>query len=128
MMARSIARRVAVVALGWAACAASPSLAQEPTPVWTTAITQADFDRLYPPAALENGQSGEVNLGRRINEEGGLVCAVVRQEPEGWGFAEAALGLAAVLRAGPQMSDGSPSVDQDVELDFVFDTGAKAPE
>ncbi len=127
MIARSTVRLLAAACcLGWAACAASPAQAEEATPVWDRAPTQADYDLAYPRAALVSRTSGGVSLACRIDAEGALSCSVVSEEPADAGFGDAALTLAGVMRAAPEMSDGRSSENEEVELQILFDPGPEA--
>jgi hypothetical protein len=56
----------------------------------------------------------------RIAFDGRLACSVASETPSAWGFGGAALSLAEVMRAAPRMSDGGPSANETVNLEFMF--------
>lgn len=64
--------------------------------------------RHYPARTLERGVEGVVTLDCLVTVEGRLVCAVASETPSGWGFAQAALRIAAEHRMIPATRSGIP--------------------
>jgi TonB family protein len=100
--------------------AAQPGGSASASPIWDRQPDEDDFARVYPIRALDRGVSGEVRLDCVIQYDGRVDCEVVEESPVNYGFARAALSLAERMRAGPRMSDGSPSANQSVRLPFNF--------
>jgi protein TonB len=65
-----------------------------------------DLGRYYPRRAREMGHQGEVVLACLVSAEGALACTVESESPAGWGFAAAALDIAADHRMAPATQDG----------------------
>lgn len=93
---------------------------RDASPLWDREPTQADYDRYYPARALRRGLVGRVEVDCRIAFDGRLACSVASETPSAWGFGGAALSLAEVMRAAPRMSDGGPSANETVNLEFMF--------
>jgi hypothetical protein len=89
-------------------------------PIWDRAPSQSDYDRFYPGRALRRDLAGRVEVDCRIAFDGRLACAVASEYPTAWGFGGAALALAELMRAAPRMTDGGPSANETVNLEFVF--------
>jgi TonB family protein len=74
-------------------------------PAWLKTPTQADRDGAYPAAA--KGQGGGAAIDCAVTDDGALAdCKVTAETPEGSGFGEAALRLAAQYRMKPISSGG----------------------
>lgn len=74
---------------------------------WASAPTLWDVKDAYPPAAWEQGVSGEVVLDCTLQSNGTLSrCRVDSEAPTGYGFATAAMQLAAGFR-GPENQSGA---------------------
>lgn len=93
---------------------------QRGRPVWVRQPSADDFERLYPSRARSVNQQGQVTLACVINAEQRLQCEVVSENPAGWGFGRAALGLSQRLIARPLLADGSPAEGAAFELPFDF--------
>lgn len=66
-----------------------------------------DLQRYYPRRALQAGVEGFVVLDCRVSVVGTLGCSVISETPSNWGFAEAALRIAADHQMQPAMSGGT---------------------
>lgn len=66
-----------------------------------------DLARYYPRRALAREVEGAVTLDCLVSTAGRLSCNVVSETPNGWGFGEAALRIAADHRMAPAMRDGA---------------------
>lgn len=89
-------------------------------PVWLSRPGAREFERFYPPRALDRGREGRVTLDCRVGVSGALSCAVARETPEGWGFGAAALKIAPSFRIAPRMEDGRPTEGGTVRVDLTF--------
>jgi len=90
---------------------AAPPAVSAPDPVITSPHwlhRPSDLSRYYPGRALERGKTGEVQLECRVGVEGRLSCRIVSVTPDGWGFGEAALRIAAEHQMAPAMENGVP--------------------
>jgi protein TonB len=65
-----------------------------------------DFERYFPPRALERGVSARVVLDCTVAADGRVGCNVASEEPAGWGFGEASLRAARHFRVAPATSNG----------------------
>lgn len=65
-----------------------------------------DLARYYPARALARGIEGSVVLDCRVSAAGALSCSVTDETPPNWGFAAAALRIAADHRMAPATRDG----------------------
>ncbi len=89
---------------------ASVSAPRLAVPVWEARPDVADYERFYPSAAVADGIAGSAALDCLVGEDGRLRCVVVREEPEGYGFGQAALRVADEFRMALQLEDGTPTV------------------
>lgn len=63
----------------------------------------------YPQPALRSGIEGRVFLELLVDHNGNVQgISILREEPEGWGFGESALGAFAGLRGEPALLNGKP--------------------
>jgi periplasmic protein TonB len=107
-----------VVALLLAIVAASTAQALTLRPDWIRTPSGDDILRLYPAKARAEGVTGTAVISCVVRPSGNLrECSVVRQEPSGWGFGEAALRLALVFRLRPP-GEGAPPQRIDVPIRF----------
>ena len=90
---------------------------------WIARPAAADYARLYPPRAMDNGVSGRVVLDCLVDGQGALSCAVVSEDPPGYGFGNAALRLAQSFRAAPQTTDGRPTGGGRVRVPITWRIG-----
>lgn len=90
-------------------------------PVWRAQPSRRDVERNYPTDALYDHVTGNVVLQCLVRgEDGGLLCVVLSEDPEGRGFGEAALKVAQSYRAGPELQDGSPSSGARIRIIVAF--------
>jgi outer membrane biosynthesis protein TonB len=90
-------------------------------PVWRAQPSRRDVERHYPADSLYDHVTGNVILQCLVRaEDGGLLCVVVSETPEGRGFGEAALKVAQSYRAGPELQDGSPSAGARIRIMVAF--------
>lgn len=117
------------VVLAWSAgVAAAPSAPVTTPPRVLFAPPPATVVRMFPKAALQAGVPGEVVLDCRVSRAGRLAdCQVRRAAPEGMGFEQAAMEVAAEYRLSPLLVDGRPSDGGVVRLPIRFDLGGAAP-
>jgi len=91
-----------------APAAAAPS---EPVvitnPVWVE--RPRNPERFYPRQAFMRGIAGEVVLQCDVDTDGRMSCVVASETPEGQGFGEAALRIAAAHVMRPATQNGAPS-------------------
>jgi protein TonB len=102
---------------------AEPTAAPAPVitnPVWLSRPGAREFERYYPPRALERGREGRVTLDCIVGANGAIACAVARETPEGWGFGAAALKIAPSFRLAPRMEDGRATEGGTVRVDLAF--------
>jgi len=91
-------------------------------------ITNPDWARkpdgalmVWPAAAYRAHVNGSVVLQCIVTEEGRLKpCAVVQENPSGWGFGDAALSFAATFSMRPQMIDGQPASGARMQVPIDF--------
>lgn len=83
-----------------------PSLQTISDPHWLR--RPRDLQRYYPPRALRLGVEGSVLLDCLVATTGHLRCSVISETPADWGFAAAALRIAADHQMTPAMRDGAP--------------------
>jgi protein TonB len=87
-----------------------------PAPPAPPQITAADFikrpdgaayARFYPSRAMEREKTGSVQLRCQVLASGRLTnCAILDEEPSGWGFGEASVRIAREFQVRPQTEDG----------------------
>ena len=66
-------------------------------------------DLVFPPLALRSGIAGRVMLELFVDRNGEVQhVRILREEPEGWGFGEAAQRVFAGRRGSPAVVDGGP--------------------
>lgn len=77
---------------------------------WTATADKATADGLYPAKAKAAGiKVGRASLKCVIGQRGELAdCSVVKEDPPGLGFGEAALKIAEHFRINPWSTDGRP--------------------
>ncbi len=73
---------------------------------WEASPGGPSFARHFPPRAVADGVSGVATLDCVIKPDRRLDCVVASEEPEGHGFGQAALAIAADFVARPETSDG----------------------
>ena len=91
--------------------APAPATPREPVvitdPVWVE--RPRNPERFYPRQAFMQGIAGEVVLQCDVDTDGRMSCVVASETPEGQGFGEAALRIAAGHVMRPATQDGAPS-------------------
>lgn len=85
----------------------TPSIITNPT--FTQRPSGRDFERFFPPRALERGQSGRVMLDCIVAADGRISCSVSSEDPPGWGFGEASIRASREFRVAPATTDGRPT-------------------
>ncbi|HEX2561031.1 TonB family protein [Phenylobacterium sp.] len=88
---------------------------------WLAKPREADLNRYHPVAARQASVSGAATVRCAISEGGSLSdCIVVSEAPEGWGFGDAALGLARWYRLGGPSRDKLLASSGAVEVAMSF--------
>jgi len=90
---------------------------------WLQRPSSQDFNRYYPPRAMEREQEGRVVLDCLVDSNGRISCAVVSEDPTGWGFGDAALRISRNFRAAAQTEDGRPTSGGRVRVPISFRLG-----
>jgi protein TonB len=76
-------------------------------PEWLHKPTGDDIAASYPRAARDNHKSGVVTMRCTVTANGELTaCEIVGEDPAGWDFGAATLGLAPNYRMKPKTPDG----------------------
>lgn len=90
---------------------------------WIREPTSRDFARYFPTQALDDGQSGRVTLDCEIGGNGRLDCSVGSENPQGYGFGQAAMNISRQLRVQSRLQDGSPAEGRRMRLPLTFNAG-----
>lgn len=96
----------------------TPSVITNPT--WLERPDARDFARFYPPRALERGQEARVMLACVVAADGRIACTVTSEDPQGWGFGEAAIRISRSFRMAPATRDGVPTSGGRVNVPIRF--------
>lgn len=88
--------------------------------VWLERPGARDYSRYYPPRAMDRGQGGTVVLDCLVSADGRISCSVVSEDPDGWGFGEAAMRISRSFRAAAQTSDGRATSGGRVRVPIRF--------
>jgi TonB family protein len=99
---------------------APPTPAIMTAPTWLAQPTAQDFSRYYPPRAFDEGVSGSATVDCLVDGAGLLACTVVSEEPEGYGFGEAALRISRHFRVAPETRDGRSTVGARIRRTIRF--------
>jgi TonB family protein len=76
--------------------------------------------RYYPEKAQKANMEGVAVLSCDVLPDGKLKdCTVVSEDPPGWGFGEAALGMVTLFKMRPTQKDGTP-VESPVKIPITF--------
>ena len=76
----------------------------------------------FPESALETGTPGRATIRCQIGDRGVLSgCAVVDENPRGYGFGPAALRLSASMTASLPVQDGAESKNATITIPLAFD-------
>jgi protein TonB len=89
-------------------------------PQWLERPSGRDFERYYPPRALDRGQEGRVILDCIVGADGRIGCSVSSENPTGWNFGEAAIRISRSFRMSPRMENGQPSEGGRVRVPITF--------
>lgn len=100
--------------------ASAPVLPPIARPVWLARPTAADVAIFYPERALVRELPGSARLDCVVRDDGSLTCSVQSESPAGYGFGEAALGIAQSFRMAPRLDDGSATEGRHVSVPLVF--------
>src|SRR5262249_13417587 len=89
-------------------------------PVWLVEPTHEQIRHRHPPRAAEREKRGSVDLLCRVRDADGVLgCAIVGEDPPGWGFGEAALRVSDLYRIAP-MVGGQPTRGRRLSLHVDF--------
>lgn len=87
--------------------AAAPSPQAVSNPDWVRMPTGDDLARVYPRPALSRGLSGHTKMSCKVRKDGTLTdCAIVQEDPPGYGFGDATLAVAQYFKMTPTTADG----------------------
>ncbi|WP_374468372.1 TonB family protein [Phenylobacterium sp.] len=104
-----------------AAWAAGGKPAEVGAPQWVERPTGADIADVYPPQAAAQNLGGLALITCRVNGEGRLErCALLKEDPAGAGFGEAALRLSDRFRMTTTASDGASTAGAEVRIPIRF--------
>jgi periplasmic protein TonB len=77
--------------------------------------------RFYPPQALETNVEGRAVIRCTVTVAGTLTaCAIVQEQPRGYGFGRAAIQLSPYFRMTPKTEDGRPVGGASVDVPIQF--------
>ncbi|MGE3143833.1 MAG: energy transducer TonB [Hyphomonadaceae bacterium] len=100
-----------------------PPVAVITNPQWIERPNGRDFAREYPDRALEREREGRVVLDCVVGADGRISCSVTSEDPEGWGFGNAALRIARSFRLAPRLENGQPTEGGRVRVPIAFRLG-----
>jgi TonB family protein len=107
--------------------AVDPPVVTEPS--WRRMPSIEDIAEHYPDKAREAVVGGRVMLGCRVAASGRLNnCEVLSEDPEGYDFGIAALGLVGLMEMNPRTVDGKPVGDGLVRVPLKFTAPAEEGE
>jgi hypothetical protein len=110
---------VTAVLLALALAGSSSAQAQSLQLKWTQLPTEADMAAAFPAKATADHVGGRAIVGCAVTADGGLAdCTVVSEDPAGYGFGPAALGLTPLIRL--DRSTGRPEVGERLNLPIRF--------
>jgi protein TonB len=92
-------------------------------PQWLERPDGRDFARHYPPRALERGREGRVTLDCVVNADGRISCSVANEDPDGWGFGEAAIRISRSFKIAPRLENGAPTEGGRLRVPITFRLG-----
>jgi TonB family protein len=98
-------------------------------PTWASSINPAYMSSLYPAVAVAAGvKSGVGEINCAVNAEGKFSdCKVTRQQPDGFGFGDAALAVAQIMAMNRWTKTGDPVDGLRYTLPIRFNWQAPAP-
>jgi TonB family protein len=89
-------------------------------PRWINRPSSRDVARYYPRRALNAGRSGHVVLDCVANSNGRLDCSVASEDPNGYGFGQAALSIARGMRVAATLPDGRSVAGGHLRVPLTF--------
>jgi protein TonB len=105
---------------------AQPSAAPDPPIVihhadWEKFPDGRTFRAFYPKAARESRVEGRVTMHCSVLATGALTrCSTVDESPTGWGFGDAALGMASAFRMKRVTPSGQSVAGGTIAIPMVF--------
>lgn len=98
-------------------------------PIWIQQIKADAIPKLFPEAAIKAGYKvGRASVECAVAADGTLTgCATVTEDPAGYGFGEAALVVAGVMRMSPWTKQGAPAEGARIVLPIKFVQPPDAP-
>ena len=88
---------------------------------WRVRPSRAIMQDAYPKRAMERARTGSAQLECLVGAGGVLSCAVLSEDPPGWGFGEAARLVMANSRVEEVAADGSSIVGSRVRTRVAFE-------
>jgi TonB family protein len=110
-----------------------PSQAAPPVeihdPIWIQQVKPDSIVKLFPEAAIKAGYKvGRATVECAVAADGSLTgCATATEDPAGYGFGDAALVVAGVMRMSPWTKQGAPVEGARIALPVKFELPADAP-
>ncbi|MDB5477297.1 MAG: hypothetical protein JWP49_2808 [Phenylobacterium sp.] len=99
---------------------ALPALAQDQPAGWLRRPNLQDLMAVYPPGAIERGESGHATIACVVTVQGTLRgCRVISEGPARAGFGSAAIAITPQLLMKPALKGGAP-VESVVKIPFDF--------
>ncbi|MGA0603009.1 energy transducer TonB [Caulobacter sp. KR2-114] len=87
-----------------------------------------DIMRYYPERAQRLGVEGKAVISCTVNAEGRLAdCAVVSEDPPGFGFGDAAVKMSSIFKMRPKAQNGIPVGGGKVTIPIRFQLPKDAP-
>lgn len=92
---------------GAPAAPARPTPSVITNPDWLRRPSGEDMARFYPDKAAREEVEGRATLSCSVSAEGTLVaCSAISEDPVGYDFGAAAMGMSTIFRMRPQTRDG----------------------
>jgi len=110
-----------------------PSQAAPPVeihdPIWIQSIKPDSIVKLFPEEAIKAGYKvGRATVECAVAADGSLTgCATATEDPAGYGFGDAALVVASVMRMSPWTKQGAPADGARIALPVKFELPAGSP-